>query len=70
MNATVIAVICSLAEPSVCQEHIVTGPQFQSVSMQECMLGQPQLAEWMKDHPGQYIASWRCSYGEHLRTRT
>jgi len=27
-------------------------------------MGAPQLAEWMKQHPAERLASWRCTIGE------
>jgi hypothetical protein len=64
---TIIAVLCSLSSPTSCQEWTVTTSDFADVSMQSCMIGMPQLAEWMKQHPGERLASWRCVAGQHSR---
>jgi len=31
--------------------------------MQSCLMGVPQLAEWMKQHPAERLAAWRCAIG-------
>ena len=37
---------------------------FAEVSMQSCLMGAPQLAEWMKQHPAERLAAWRCVIGK------
>ena len=32
--------------------------------MQSCLMGAPQLAEWMKRHPAERLAAWRCVIGK------
>jgi hypothetical protein len=32
--------------------------------MQSCLMGAPQLAEWMKDHLVERLAAWRCVVGK------
>ena len=59
----VIAVLCSLATPTNCHEQIVTTSDFAEVSMQSCLMGAPQLADWMKQHPADRLAAWRCVIG-------
>ena len=49
----IIAVLCSLSSPANCREQIVTTSDFADVSMQSCLMGVPQLAEWMKQHPAE-----------------
>jgi hypothetical protein len=44
----IIAVLCSLSSPASCHEQTVTTSDFAEVSMQSCLMGAPQLAEWMK----------------------
>lgn len=56
----IIAVLCSLASPGNCHEQVVTTSDFADVSMQSCMMGAPQLAEWMHQHPAERLAGWRC----------
>jgi hypothetical protein len=29
------------------------------------LMGAPQLAEWMKQHPAERLAEWRCVIGKH-----
>jgi hypothetical protein len=60
----IIAVLCSLSSPASCHEQTVTTSDFANVSMQSCLMGAPQLAEWMKDHPAERLAAWRCIIGE------
>ncbi|WP_092026985.1 hypothetical protein [Bradyrhizobium sp. OK095] len=59
----IIAVLCSLASPGNCHEQIVTTSDFADVSMQSCLMGAPQLAEWMNQHPAERLAGWRCASG-------
>jgi hypothetical protein len=60
----IIAVLCSLSSPESCHEQMVTSSDFADVSMQSCMVGAPQLAEWMKQHPAERLAAWRCVIGQ------
>ncbi|MDN4984401.1 hypothetical protein KUL72_35640 [Bradyrhizobium arachidis] len=60
----IIAVLCSLASPSNCHEQLVTSSDFEQVSVQSCMMGAPQLAEWMNQHPAERLAAWRCVIGQ------
>ena len=47
----VIAVLCRISSPANCHEQIVTTSDIADVSTQSCLMGAPQLAEWMKHHP-------------------
>lgn len=60
----IIAVLCSLASPADCHEQVVTTSDFAEITMQSCLMGAPQLAEWMKDHPAQRLAGWKCVIGQ------
>lgn len=60
----IIAVLCNLASPAACHEQIVTTSDFADVSMQSCLMGAPQLADWMKQHPAERLAAWRCVFGK------
>jgi len=60
----IIAVLCSLASPSNCHEQIVTTSDFAQISVQSCLMGAPQLAEWMNQHPAERLAAWRCVIGQ------
>ncbi|MCK1655210.1 hypothetical protein IVA88_27725 [Bradyrhizobium sp. 149] len=60
----IIAVLCSLASPGNCHEQIVTTSDFAQVSVQSCLMGAPQLAEWMNQHPAERLAAWRCVIGQ------
>jgi len=64
---TIIAVLCSLASPANCQELTATTSDFADVSRQSCLMGAPQLAEWMKQHPAERLAAWRCVAGKPNR---
>ena len=63
----IIAVLCSLSSPTNCHEQIVTTSDFADVSMQSCMMGAPQLANWMNQHPAERLAAWRCVIGKQDR---
>jgi hypothetical protein len=49
----IIAVLCTLSSPTNCHEQIVTTSDFADVSVQSCLMGAPQLAEWMNQHPAE-----------------
>lgn len=53
-----------LSSPVNCHEQTVTTSDFADVSMQSCLMGVPQLAEWMKLHPAERLARWRCVIGK------
>jgi hypothetical protein len=59
----IIAVLCSLSSPANCHEQTVTTSDFAEVSMQ-CLVGAPQIAEWMNQHPAERLAGWRCVFGK------
>lgn len=59
----IVAVLCNLAAPANCHEQIVTTSDFADISMQSCLMGAPQLADWMKQHPAERLAAWRCVIG-------
>jgi len=63
----IIAVLCSLSSPTDCHEQTVTTSDFADVSMTSCLMGAPQLAEWMKDHPDKRLAGWKCVIGTPSR---
>ncbi|MBR0970001.1 MULTISPECIES: hypothetical protein [Bradyrhizobium] len=63
----IIAVLCNLASPANCHELTVTTSDFADVSMQSCLMGAPQLAEWMNQHPAERLAGWRCVIGQQAR---
>ena len=63
----IIAVLCSLASPNNCHEQIVTTSDFAQISVQSCLMGAPQLAEWMNQHPAERLAAWRCVIGDQGR---
>ena len=60
----IIAVLCSIASPTNCHEQLVTSSDFAQVSVQSCLMGAPQLAEWMNQHPAERLAAWRCVIGQ------
>lgn len=60
----IIAVLCSLSSPTNCREQIVTTSDFADVTMQSCLMGAPQLAAWMAQHPAERLAAWRCTIGK------
>jgi hypothetical protein len=60
----IIAVLCSLSSPTNCHEQIVTTSDFAEVSVQSCLMGAPQLADWMNQHPAERLAAWRCVIGQ------
>ena len=63
----IVAVLCSLSSPADCHEQTVIAANLGDVSITSCMMGAPQLAEWMKDHPDERLAGWRCFIGTPSR---
>ena len=59
----IIAVLCSLAAPVNCHEQTVTTSDFADISVQSCLVGVPQITDWMKRHPAERLAAWRCVIG-------
>jgi hypothetical protein len=60
----IIAVLCSFSSPANCREQVVTNSDFADVTMQSCLVGAPQIADWMKQHPAERLAAWRCEIGK------
>lgn len=63
----IIAVLCSLSAPTDCREQTVTTSDFEAITMTSCLMGAPQLAEWLKEHPSQRLARWKCVIGKPAR---
>jgi hypothetical protein len=63
----IIATLCSLISPGTCHDQLVTTSDFADVSLTSCMMGAPQLADWMKQHPADRLAGWRCTIGAEQR---
>ena len=59
----IIAVLCSLSSPADCQEKTVTTSDFADITLTSCLMGAPQLAEWMQQFPNKRLAKWRCVIG-------
>jgi hypothetical protein len=64
---SIVAILCSLASPQDCHNEVVITADFGEISMTSCMMGAPQLAEWMKDHPNERLAGWRCFFGKRVQ---
>ncbi|MDE2578628.1 MAG: hypothetical protein KGL46_07495 [Hyphomicrobiales bacterium] len=56
-----IFTVCSLANPSVCEEQHL---EFSSHgSLRHCMAeAPPQLAQWIEQHPGKVIRKFHCAW--------
>ncbi|NEU95265.1 hypothetical protein [Bradyrhizobium uaiense] len=62
----IVAVLCSLVSPTSCREQTVTTSEFADVSLQSCLMGAPELADWMKQYPAERLAAWRCVIGNQV----
>lgn len=63
MSMQLFAILCSLAT-GACHEQLITNSDFDpSLSMIACQMGEPRIVEWMKDHPGNTLAGWKCQMG-------
>jgi hypothetical protein len=60
----IVAVLCSLSSPTNCYEQVVTTSDFAEVTMRSCLMGAPQLAHWMRQHPAERLSAWRCVIGK------
>ena len=60
----IIAVLCSLSSPANRHDQTVTTSDFADISMQSCLMGAPQLADWMKQHRAERLAAWHCVIGK------
>ena len=57
---TVIAVLCQIANPSLCLEERVTDTAMDdTLSLQDCLLGPPKLAKWLSEHPSYNSTGWQ-----------
>lgn len=63
----IVATLCSLAAPQDCHQEVVLTADLGQISMTACMMGAPQLAEWMTDHPNERLAKWRCEFGRRAQ---
>lgn len=63
----IIAVLCSLSAPADCHEQTVTNSDLADLTVTSCLMGAPQLADWMKQYPGQRLAGWKCVIGKPAR---
>ena len=70
MDIKIVAILCELAAPYDCRERIVTSSDFAELSIQSCLMGAPQLAEWMmREHPAERLGGWRCVIGAPAKGR-
>ncbi len=61
MIKIVAVLLQSLVTDELSREQIVTTSDFADVTMQSCLMGAPQLAQWMTQHPAERLAAWRCA---------
>lgn len=53
-----VFIVCLSAEPATCESRAM---QFTDLSLTTCTLSaQPQLAQWVSEHPGWLIRRWTC----------
>jgi hypothetical protein len=75
MIVAAIAIVCSTLivsdgkndENSLtdCHEILVSSSELGPLSMQECLMGAPALAEWMeREQRGKWLKGWRCVLGD------
>lgn len=68
MFITVAAVLCHLANPTLCVEEIVTDSSMdETLTLQSCMIGEDKLVKFMEEHPiyrkGYTLSRWKCTIG-------
>ncbi|MFD1914483.1 hypothetical protein [Halodurantibacterium flavum] len=63
-----IFVACLATDPSNCREH--THMHMPGVTVQSCMMqAQPQLAQWVSEHPSMIVTRWSCASSEARKVR-
>nr|WP_026607380.1 hypothetical protein [Methylocapsa acidiphila] len=61
-----ILTVCSLANPSSCEERQLAF--LDQGSLMQCMLqAPPTIAQWSDNHPDRKVVKWRCSYPDQAR---
>ncbi len=51
-------VVCLSASSTTCESRAM---QFSDISVRACTMGaQPQLAQWVNEHPGWQVRRWTC----------
>jgi hypothetical protein len=71
MFVTLVAVLCTVGSPTLCQEEIVTDSSLDSMlTWQGCLMSaQAGLADWMSKHPvyrtGYTLQRWKCVPGHY-----
>lgn len=59
----IIATLCRIADPTNCHDVTLTTSDIQDLTMTTCLVGQPALADWMQQHPNEWLAGWKCQVG-------
>ena len=59
----ILALICSLSAPDQCIWKTVSSSDFADLTMSGCMVGMPQIAEWMRGFPDYRLKRWVCQLG-------
>ena len=55
-----ILTVCSLANPSLCEEARI--PFASGDSLRQCMFqAPPAIAQWSEQHPARRVVRWRCA---------
>ena len=56
-----ILTVCTLANPSVCEEQRLAYPT--AGSLKQCMFAAPPaIAQWSEQHPARRVVRWRCAW--------
>lgn len=57
----IIVTLCALAAPHACHDVTVSKSGWDPhLNGKACLVGQPQLAQFMADYPQYRLAGWRC----------
>lgn len=59
----IIAILCSLSNPSNCHEQTITNSNIEELQMSDCY-NQAKLADWMRQHPAERLAGTKCVFGK------
>ena len=58
-----VFIVCMLAQPATCER--VYPPFAEPMTLAACMRqGQIYAVQWLEDHPGWRLRSWRCGHPE------
>ena len=57
-----ILTVCALSQPTSCEQATLPFVD-EGESLMQCAMSSPlTIAQWASQHPGRFVARWRCGY--------